>query len=130
RVVRRRAVLFLVSDFLFASGWRDSLALCARRHDVIAVRLLAPELEAPEGATMRLRDPETGRTAVVDWRSPRARAADAARSVLWRRAVEDDLRRARVDRMDVPVPRGPARDAVARPILDFFTMRERRGEKR
>src|SRR6187399_371811 len=32
RLVRRRAVLFLLSDFL-TRGWQDSLAMCARRHD-------------------------------------------------------------------------------------------------
>jgi len=129
RVVRRHAILFLVSDFL-AGGWRDALTLCARRHDVIAVRLLTPELELPGAGLMRLRDPETGRETVVDWRSPKARAAYAERVAAWRARTEEDLRRANVDRMDVPLPRTYDRDAVARPILGFFRMRELRGAKR
>jgi uncharacterized protein (DUF58 family) len=128
-VVRRHAILFLVSDFL-ATGWRQALTLCARRHDVIAVRLLPPELAPPEAGLMRVRDPETGREHVIDWRSPRVRSVYEARVDAWRRRTEEELRRAGVDRMDVPLPRVPDKDAVARPILRFFRMRELRGAKR
>ena len=129
RVVRRRATMFLVSDFL-AGGWQDALARCARRHDVIAVRLLAPELEPAAAGLMRLRDPESGRTTVVDWSSERVRAAYRARTADWRARTAAALQRAKVDRMDVPVPRAADKDAVARPILDFFQMRERRWARR
>lgn len=130
RVVRRRAVVFLVSDFLGAGDWQQALSLCARRHDVIAVRLLTPELTAPGTGLVRVRDPETGAESVVDWASPRVREVYAARVAAWRESTEDALRRARVDLMDVPVPRVPGKDAVARPILRFFRMREERGAKR
>ena len=132
RVLRRRAILFLVSDFLGGpdAAFGRALPLCARRHDVIAVRLLAPELLPPTAGLMRLRDPESGREQVVDWRSARTRAAYAARVAGWRKATEDQLRRAKVDLMDVPVPRVHDKDVVARPILKFFRMREQRGAKR
>ncbi len=129
RAVRRHAILFLVSDFL-AEDWGHALALCARRHDVIAVRLLPPELSPPAAGLMRLRDPESGRETVVDWGSRRVRETYAARGAAQRASTEEELRRARVDLMDVPIPRDPDKDAVARPILRFFGMRERRGEKR
>ncbi|MBI1852208.1 MAG: DUF58 domain-containing protein [Planctomycetes bacterium] len=128
-VVRRRAILFLVSDFL-ATGWRDAATACARRHDVIAVRLLTPELAPPEAGLMRVRDPESGRERVVDWRSARVRTAYAERVATWRAQTADELRRAGIDLMDVAVPRVHVKDAVARPILEFFRMRERRGAKR
>jgi uncharacterized protein (DUF58 family) len=129
RVVRRRAVLFLLSDFL-TPGWDEALNLCARRHDVIAVRLLVPELAAPDAGLMRVRDPESGRESVVDWKSPRVRAAYAARVARWRDDVATGLRRLGVDLMDVPVPRLPQQSAIARPILRLFRMRELRGAKR
>ena len=128
-VVRRRAVLFLVSDFL-ASGWKDALSICARRHDVIAVRLLAPELAPPDAGLFRVRDPESGQETVIDWSRPRVRAEYAERVAGWRARTRDDLRSAKVDLMDVPLPRVYDKDAVARPILNFFRMRELRGAKR
>ena len=129
RVVRRRAVLFLVSDFL-CDGWQQALGLCARRHDVIAVRLLAPELAPPGAGLMRVRDPETGTESVIDWSSPRVRAAYAEEIAAWHARTAEMLRRARVDRMDVTLSRDRDIDSVARPILKFFSMRERRGMKR
>ncbi len=38
----------------------EALRLSRRRHDMVAVRLLPPELELPEMGLVRLRDPETG----------------------------------------------------------------------
>ncbi len=134
RVVRRHSVVFVVSDFL-SDGWQRPLALAARRHDVIAVRLLPPENVPsdipPAGAgLMRVRDPETGAERIIDWGSPRVRAAYTEQIARRRIRTEDDLRRAGADRMDVPVPRERDPDAIARPILRFFRMRQRRGAKR
>jgi uncharacterized protein (DUF58 family) len=134
RVVRRRAVLFLVSDFL-ATGWPEDLLRCARHHDLIAVWLQAPELApltelSPAAGLVRVRDPETGEQTLLDARDPRHRAAYALRAEVWRAQTTDRLRRAGVDRMEVPLPRVADRDAVARPILKFFRMRVQRGAKR
>lgn len=130
RVLHRRAVVFLVSDFL-ATGWARALRPCARRHEVIAVRLLAPELEPDAAAGLvRIRDPETGRACLVDWSSRRVREAYAERVAAWRQRTEDELARDGVDRMDVPIPRVRIKDPVARPILKFFRMRKARGAKR
>jgi uncharacterized protein (DUF58 family) len=129
RAVRRRAIVFLVSDFLSPVAG-PALSFCARRHDLIAVRLLIPELAPPGGGLVRVRDPESGAAAVVDWGSARVRAAYAARVAEWRALTEQELRRARVDLMDVPVPRAHGKDMVAGPILRFFRMRELRGAKR
>ncbi|UCE87750.1 MAG: DUF58 domain-containing protein, partial [Deltaproteobacteria bacterium] len=130
RVVPRHAVVFLVSDFL-ADGWEKALGQCARRHDVIAVRLIPPELAAPPDAgLLRVRDPETGAATVVDWKDAGVREAYAARVAAKSRSIEDGLRRAQVDRMDVPIGRERDMDAIARPILKFFRMRELRGAKR
>jgi len=129
RVVRRHAILFLVSDFL-ARGWQEALTLCARRHDVVAVRLRPPELAPPDAGLLRVRDPESGRETVVDWAAPRVRAAYTERVAVRRTETEEELRRAKVDLMDVPISRERDIDMVARPILKFFRMRERRGAKR
>jgi uncharacterized protein (DUF58 family) len=129
RIVRRRAIVFLISDFL-ADGWQEAMRRCARRQDLVAVRLLAPELSPPEWGLMRVRDPESGRETVVDWSDERTRASYAGCVAAWRARVEEELRRAQVDRMDVVVPRVAGRDFVARALLDFFRMRELKGLKR
>ena len=138
RSVRRHAIVFVVSDFLEPgddAAWRKALRLCARRHDVVAVRLLPPELD-PEllrgagAGLMHVLDGETGARATVDWGSRAVRVAYAARVAAWRQRVDGLFRRAEVDVIDVPVPRAHDRLAVAGPLLRFFQMRERRGMRR
>lgn len=129
RVVRRHATVFVVSDFL-GYGWQQAMALCARRHDVIAVRLLHPELTPPAKGLMRVTDPESGVATLVDWNNAAVRARYGDFIAAWRTRTAADLRRAEVDVMDVPVPRTYDRNAIAGPILRFFRMRELRGAKR
>jgi len=126
RTVRRRAVLFVLSDFL-GRGWREPLARCARRHDVVAVHLLSPELlEPPAGGLLRLRDPAGGREVLLDFDHPPVRAAAAERLAAWRESTRRDLLQAGADLMDVPIPAARERDLVAAPLLRFFRMRELR----
>ena len=123
------AIIFLISDFL-CDGWRRSLVRCALRHDVVAIRLLPPELDPPEGGMMRLQDPETGVTSVVDWGHDADRAAYLANVAAWRARTQADLRHAQVDLVDVPLPRVFDSNVVVRPLLRFFHMRAWRGRRR
>jgi uncharacterized protein (DUF58 family) len=125
RVQRRRAVLFVVSDF-FAPVPERELRLLGRRHDLIAVRIRDAHSEAlPRAGLLRLRDPETGRALLVDSSSRRVREALAQRVRQERAAFDEACRRARIDVFDVPT-----RGSVADPIVRFFRMRERRGGRR
>lgn len=134
RVVRGHAVVFLVSDFqptaAGSSDWTRQLARCGRRHDVVAVRLTGPELEPPTAGLVRVVDPEGGRSRLLDLGSERVRAAYRERQIAWRASVADQVRRSGADLMEVSIPTDPGLDAIARPILEFFHMREARGMKR
>ncbi|MBK8975363.1 MAG: DUF58 domain-containing protein [Planctomycetes bacterium] len=123
RVQRRRAVVFVVSDFLTNPVSYDrSLRLLARRHDVVAVRVLDPATRAlPAAGLLRVRDPETGALRTLDTASRRVRAAYAARLEERSAAFRQSLRRARVDLLDLDPSQG-----LAGPILRFFRMRELR----
>jgi uncharacterized protein (DUF58 family) len=65
--VARRSALFVVSDFISAPGWEAPLGRLARRHDVVAVRLLDPlETALPDLGLVVLQDAETGEQLFVD----------------------------------------------------------------
>jgi uncharacterized protein (DUF58 family) len=124
RFLRRRAVVFVVSDFLSAD-YEAALAVCARRHDVIPVVVSDPvEDELPTGALSGLwpvADSETGATVWVDLSDRRTRAAyaQAARDARDRR--ERTFRKLSLDAVRVK----PGDDYVA-PLAALFRARGRR----
>ena len=102
RVQRRRAVVFLFSDFL-DEGYEMSFKRSARRHDLIAIRVTDPrEEELPAVGLLRVEDAETGERLLVDTSSRRVRAAYAAAAADRREAVRQLARvvRDRSDRGD------------------------------
>jgi len=119
-LLRRRSVLFLVSDFL-ADGWRPALGRLARRHDVIAVHLVDPrERELPDVGLLALEDAETGAWRWVDTASPRVRERARAAAIRFDRGLAGAVEEAGADllRLDAGEPYGEA-------LLAFFRRRER-----
>ncbi len=74
RTIKRRSVIFLVSDFFTAPGWQRPLGMLARKHEVIAVRLEDPrERELPDIGMVDLNDAETGESIHLDTHDARFR---------------------------------------------------------
>ncbi len=73
RVIRKRGVVFLVSDFL-AADFAKSMRVLARRHDMIAVSVTDPrETSLPNVGLIELEDAETGESILVDTGNARIR---------------------------------------------------------
>ena len=91
--IRRRSLVFVVSDFISTPGWEDHLTPLAMRHDVVAVRLTdALESRMPDLGFLTFQDTETGEQVFVDthargFRSRFAAAADGRETAL-RKAFE------------------------------------------
>ena len=90
-VQKRRAVVFLVSDFLaLRSAYESLLRATARHHDMVCVPVGDPaERNLPDVGLVELENPETGELALVDTSSARVRKAFAERA----EAEEEELRR-------------------------------------
>jgi uncharacterized protein (DUF58 family) len=121
RVTHRRCVTFVLSDFLVGDLARP-LAAAARRHDLVAVVLEDPRENAlPAMGLLRLEDPESGQSLVVDASDPEVRNAFAsARSA----AVQARDRSLRTAGLDAIVVRNGVPYTSA--LLRFFHARERR----
>lgn len=123
--VRRRSVVFVLSDFL-TPGYEQALRLSSRHHDVVAVRLLPRELVAPPRRLLRAVDPITGKEQLCDFASEPFRQAWFARVATWRERHDELLGRARVDGVDVEVPAVADIKQLAQPLMRFFSRRRRR----
>jgi uncharacterized protein (DUF58 family) len=120
--IKRRSLVFIVSDFISAPGWERPLSLLNRRHEVLAVRLWDPrEIELPDIGPIVMEDAETGEQLYVDThdRQFRARFAEAAR----RRdaALVEAFKRAGVDVMPLSTA-----DDLVRAIVRFAALRQQR----
>ena len=66
-VIKRRSMVFIVSDFISVPGWEASLKPLSQRHDVVAARLMDPsESCLPAEGLMFVEDIETGEQVLVD----------------------------------------------------------------
>lgn len=124
RLLRRRAVVFVVSDFA-APDFERPLRLLARRHDAVALRVTDPrERELPDAGFLELEDPETGAVALVDTSDRALRETFRARM----RAAEDALnavfRRAGTDLVDITA--GRDYDETVAPLIRYFRTRANR----
>ncbi len=121
RVLHRRSVVFLLSDFQ-APAFSQQLAATSRRHDLVAVPIVDPrEDELPDVGRVTLEDAETGEQIEIDT-SSRAVRRDFLRAVEARRRGRDrELRRQRVDAIELRTDR----DYVPA-LRAFFRTRERR----
>ena len=121
RVYRRRAVVFLVSDFQ-TSDFEGPLRVARHRHDVIPVLVRdRREQELPGVGFVELLDPETGEQMIVDTRSRgfRRRFADL---VAQREAnLLAGFRRLRIDTLKVSTG-----ESFVQPLMTFFRRRGRR----
>jgi len=125
RVQRKRAVVFLISDFLGA-GYERSLRLLGRRHDLVAVRVMDPAtLAPPRNGLLYLRDLENLGGQWVDTSYGPFQRAHAERVARWEERLNSTLQKAGVDRLELSPDR-----SVADPIVRFFRMRELRGAHR
>lgn len=108
---KRRAVVFLVSDFIIPSvSARDEfeklVRATARRHDMISVSVSDPaEGEMPDVGVVELEDPETGEITIVDTSSASVRKAFAASAAAEKAELERFFARSALDAVSLSTDR-------------------------
>jgi uncharacterized protein (DUF58 family) len=121
RVQKRKAVVFLVSDFM-NSGYEREIRTTARKHDLICCPISDPrEAELPDAGVLEVQDPETGELVLLDTGSRAVRESFAARAAEERHSLQNNLRRLQVDTVFLDTSR-PFIDDVHR----LFRLRQAR----
>ena len=122
RVMHKRCVAFLVSDFMCDVSFEKALHVLGRRHDLIAVSISDPsEMALPAVGLVELEDAETGARIIVD-------AGSASVRSQYRRLAKERVNRQRelfrsagIDHAEFVTGRDHVKDLVR-----FFRTRERR----
>jgi uncharacterized protein (DUF58 family) len=120
--IRRRSMVFVVSDFISTPGWGPDMAVLAQRHEVLAVRLHDPaELDLPDVGLMTIQDAETGEQLFVDTHDAGFRRRFVAAAEQREADVLNDLTRAGVDTLEIATA-----DDLAETVLRYADMRQQR----
>jgi len=120
--IKRRSLVFVISDFISAPGWEAPLSLLNQRHDVLAIRLWDPrEVEMPDIGIVVMQDAETGEQLHVDThdRKFRQRFFDAAQ--LRESGLKQSFKRAGVDMLSLSTE-----EDMVRAIVRFAKQRQGR----
>lgn len=123
RVLKRRSIVFLISDFLAdPQTFRRSLFVTNRRHDVIAIDLHDPlETQIAPVGLLTLTDAETGAVVQADTASRGWQRAFVRRVDDHRRAVRQVFTQAQTDRIRIATT-----DDYVAALTAFFKKRARR----
>lgn len=121
KISTRRAISFLVSDFL-ANDYAHALRIANKRHDVIAVTVIDPrERELPNVGFIELRDAESDEILLVDTANPLARKEFGALNARQKQERSRLFRSMGVDEIIISTDRH-----YVEPIVRFFRVREKR----
>jgi len=121
-LMRRRSLVFVVSDFMSAPGWDQALARLSLRHEIIAVRLYDPlEMELPVLGLVTIQYAETGEQILVDTHDRRFRRRFAFIAEQREKALRAAFRQAGVDALELSTD-----DNLVDAVLRFADLRKRR----
>jgi len=118
--IRRRSLVFIISDFISAPGWESPLSLLNQRHEVLAIRLWDPrEVQLPDIGMVVMQDAETAEQLYVDThdRKFRQRFYDAAQR--RESALKDAFKHAGVDMLSLSTE-----EDMVRAIVRFAKQRQ------
>jgi uncharacterized protein (DUF58 family) len=122
RVLNKKSVVFLISDFIGSKDYERALKIANRRHDVIAVRALDPLEKAwPKGCNMVVEDAETGQNVALSGRSRRWLGLFSQAATEIHDAAQKICERAKVDIIEICCG-----EDYVKPLVSFFRRRGRR----
>lgn len=120
--IKRRSLIFIISDFISTPGWERPLSLLNRRHEVLAVRLWDPrEVSLPDIGPLIMEDTETGEQLYVDTHDKgfRRRFEEAAQQ--RERELGNAFRRAGIEALSLSTD-----EDLVRALVRFAILRQQR----
>jgi len=121
RVIRRRSVVFLVSDFM-SEDFEQALRIANKKHDVIAISITDPrEIEMPRIGFLELEDAETGEIFLLDTSDADVQRYFSGKVRSQRAELSKAFKGMNVDHIDIYT-----HQSYVEPLIRFFRMRAKR----
>ena len=120
-IIKKRSLVFVISDFISAPGWERPLHLLNRRHDVLPIRLWDPrEVELPDVGLVLVEDAETGEQLYIDTRDKNFRRRFYQAAQDRQRELTRTFKRVGVDMLSLSTE-----EDLVRAIVRFAELRKR-----
>jgi uncharacterized protein (DUF58 family) len=124
--IKRRSLVFILSDFISAPGWERPLNLLNRRNEVLAIRLWDPrEVELPDIGPIIMEDAETGEQVYVDTHDKNFRRRFQAAARRREAQLTEAFKHAGVDALSLSTE-----EDLVRAIVRFAALRRTRRQQR
>ncbi len=122
RAIKRRALIFVISDFISAPGWDKPLGMLSQRHEVLCVRLTDPrERELPDIGVVLMEDSETGEQLYIDTHDRRFRERFQQAADKRETDLNVTFKRVGIDMLPLSTE-----DDLVKSIVRFASMRKQR----
>jgi len=120
--IKRRSLIFIISDFISAPGWERPLSLLNQRHEVLAIRLWDPrEIELPDVGPIIMEDAETGEQLYVDTHDKKFRQRFLAAAQQREAGLNESFNRSGVAALSLSTE-----EDLVRAIVRFAALRKQR----
>ena len=120
--IKRRSLVFIISDFISVPGWERPLNLLNQRHEVLAIRLWDPrEVELPDLGPIVMEDAETGEQLYVDTHDQRFRQRFQEAARRREAALNEAFKHAGVDVLSLSTE-----EDLVHAIVRFAALRQQR----
>jgi uncharacterized protein (DUF58 family) len=124
--IKRRSLVFVVSDFIGQPGWPAALARLSLRHEVVAVRLWDPiERALPDMGLLTVQDAETGEQLFIDSSDPAFRARYEALAQQQEDSIQNGLAQSGADVLELAT-----NDELLPALMRFADLRRQRARQR
>ena len=125
QLIKRRSLVFVVSDFISEPGWPSALAQLSQRHEVVAIRMHDPlESSLPDIGLITVEDAETGEQLFVDTGDRAFRQRFEAIAAARETTLREALARAGVDALELSTE-----EDLADGVLRFADLRRQRSRR-
>lgn len=118
-VIKKRSVVFLISDFLSDFNYSDALKISNKKHDLVALRIVdKTETELPEIGLVKLKDNESGKLMWVDTSNKQFRKQFVANRLRFEDELKDIFNRSGIDATKILT-----HESYVQPLMNLFKNR-------
>lgn len=118
-VIKKRSVVFLISDFQTDLPYFDALKIANKKHDVVALRIIdKTENEIPDIGLVKLKDNETGKIMWVDTSSKLFRKQFKTNQLKFDASIKDIFNRSGIDATSIYT-----HESYIKPLMNLFKNR-------